>query len=47
MRNNTFENNGSHGFGVVYIGRMPNLEILDDNIFSYNSDKVDLKTKVI
>ena len=47
MRSNTFEENGSHGDGVVYIDGMPNVEILDDNVFSSNSDAVDFNTKVL
>ena len=47
MRNNTFEDNGSHSRGVLYIVRMPNVEITDDNIFSNNMDEYDLNTKVI
>ena len=33
IQNNTFSENGSHGTGVLYIERMPNVNILDDNIF--------------
>ena len=33
MLNNTFENNGSHGKGVFYIGYMLNVDILDGNVF--------------
>ena len=47
IQKNTFENNGSHGVGVVFIEGMPNVEILDDNVFSSNTDAVDFKTKVL
>ena len=42
MRNNTFEENGSHGFGVVYIYSMPNVSITNDNVFLRNTDAIDL-----
>ena len=47
IQNNTFMENGSHGTGVLYIERMPNVNILDDNVFSSNTDKDDLNTKVL
>ena len=47
MSNNTFEENGSHGTGVVYIERMPNVDILDDNVFSSNTDSIDANTYVV
>ena len=47
MLNNTFEENGSHGDGVVYIYGIPNVDILDDNIFSSNTDKIEFNTEVL
>ena len=47
MSNNTFENNGSHGNGVVYIDGMPNVDILDDNVFLSNSDAVTFNREVL
>ena len=47
MRNNKFEENGSHGDGVVYISGIPNVDILDDNIFSSNTDKIEFNTEVL
>ena len=47
MLNNTFEENGSHGNGVVHIDKMPNVEIEDNNVFLSNTDAVDLNTKVL
>ena len=47
MLNNTFEENGSHSYGVVDIHRMPNVDILDDNVFSSNTDALDFNSKVL
>ena len=44
--NNTFEDNGAHSTGVLFIEQMPNVEILHDNIFSFNTDEVDFNTAV-
>ena len=45
--NNTFEENGSHNQGVLYIYRMTNVNILNDNVFKGNTDELDLKNEVI
>ena len=47
MLNNTFENNGSHGKGVFYIGYMLNVDILDGNVFQSNTDKIEFNTEVL
>ena len=47
LHDNTFDENGSHGNGVIYIDTIPNVDISDDNVFSSNTDEVDLNTKVI
>ena len=47
MRNNTFEENGSHGYGVIDIEEMPNVEISENNRFSSNTDSHDFDTKVL
>ena len=47
MLNNTFDNNGSHGKGVVHILYMPNVDILDGNVFSSNTDKIEFNTEVL
>ena len=47
MLNNSFEDNGSHGTGVVAIEAMPNVEISGDNVFSSNTDSVDFNAAVL
>ena len=47
MRNNTFEDNGSHGYGVIDIIQMPNVEISENNVFTGNTDQYDFNTIVL
>ena len=47
IHNNTFHENGSHGYGVLNILGMPNVEISNENLFLSNSDAFYFNSKVV